>query len=75
MRSSDSGAGLTLRADFFGPGHEEVAGILHDPRAGPAGQLRRHGPTSGSTRRGGGCLAADYLAGSGVPARLRNGRR
>ena len=24
----------TLLADFYGPGHEEVAGTLHDPRAG-----------------------------------------
>ena len=24
----------TLSADFYGPGHEEVAGTLHDPRAG-----------------------------------------
>ena len=28
-----AGAGLMLRADFYGPGHDEVAGILHDPRA------------------------------------------
>ena len=32
-----TGAGLTLRADFYGPGHEEVAGLIHDPRAGLLG--------------------------------------
>ena len=27
-------AGSTLRADFYGPRHQDVAGTLHDPRAG-----------------------------------------
>ena len=27
-------AGSTLQADFYGPGHESVAGALHDPSAG-----------------------------------------
>ena len=27
-------AGATLRADFYGPRHQDVAGTLHDPRAG-----------------------------------------
>ena len=27
-------AGSTLQADFYGPGHESVAGALHDPNAG-----------------------------------------
>ena len=27
-------AHLTLRADFYGPAHQEIAGVLHDPRAG-----------------------------------------
>ena len=26
--------GSTLQADFYGPGHENVAGVLHDPNAG-----------------------------------------
>ncbi len=26
--------GVTFQADFFGPKHEDVAGVLHDPRAG-----------------------------------------
>ena len=29
-----TGTGLTLRADFYGPGHKSVAGTLHDPSAG-----------------------------------------
>ena len=32
IRGTDSNA--TLSADFYGPEHEEVAGTLHDPRAG-----------------------------------------
>ena len=31
---SGTGTGSTLRADFYGPGHESVAGALHDPGAG-----------------------------------------
>ncbi len=29
-----TGAGSTLEADFYGPKHEDVAGVLHDPQAG-----------------------------------------
>ena len=29
-----TGAGSILQADFYGPKHEDVAGVLHDPRAG-----------------------------------------
>ena len=32
IRGTD--AHSTLTADFYGPGHEDVAGTLHDPRAG-----------------------------------------
>ena len=31
---SGTGTGSTLRADFYGPGHESVAGALHNPGAG-----------------------------------------
>ena len=34
-----TGAGLTLHADFYGPAHEEVAGVLHDPRVGLLGSF------------------------------------
>ncbi|MDE0206697.1 MAG: hypothetical protein OXP66_11800 [Candidatus Tectomicrobia bacterium] len=34
-----NGAGLTLQAEFYGPGHEEVAGLIHDPRAGLLGSF------------------------------------
>ena len=56
-----NGAGLTLRADFYGPGHEEVAGILHDPRAA---LLASFGATSDDRRsREAVVAAADYAAG------------
>lgn len=56
-----SGAGLTLRADFFGPGHEEVAGVLHDPRAGLLGSF---GATvDDRAGRADVIAAADYLSG------------
>lgn len=29
-----TGAGSTFQADFYGPNHEDVAGVLHDPQAG-----------------------------------------
>ena len=29
-----TGAGSTLQADFYGPKHDDVAGVLHDPQAG-----------------------------------------
>ena len=29
-----TGPGTTLQANFYGPKHEDVAGVLHDPRAG-----------------------------------------
>ena len=34
-----NGAGVTLRADFYGPGREEVAGLIHDARAGLLGSF------------------------------------
>ena len=56
-----TGAGLTLRADFYGPGHEEVAGILHDPRAA---LLASFGTTSDDRpSREAVVAAADYIAG------------
>ena len=29
-----TGPGVTFQADFYGPNHEDVAGVLHDPQAG-----------------------------------------
>ena len=57
-----SGPGLTLRADFYGPGHEEVAGILHDPRAA---LLASFGATT-DERRSREAIAADagHVAGT-----------
>ena len=56
-----TGAGLTFRADFYGPGHEEVGGILHDPRAA---LLASFGATSdGRLSREAVVAAADYAAG------------
>ena len=57
-----TGAGLTLRADFYGPGHKEVAGILHDPRAG---LLASFGATTDDRpSREDVITAADYVAGT-----------
>ena len=57
-----TGEGSTLRADFYGPAHEEVAGALHDPTAG---LLASFGATvdDRSTREEV-VAAAGYLAGS-----------
>ena len=56
-----TGIGSTLRADFYGPGHEEVAGVLHDPRAG---LLASFGATTDERpSREELILAADYVAG------------
>ena len=56
-----SGAGLTLRADFYGPRHEEVAGILHDPRAA---LLAAFGATTDERHsREAVATAADHMAG------------
>jgi len=56
-----AGAGLTLRADFYGPAHEEVAGILHDPRAA---LLASFGATTDERRsREAIAAAAGYVAG------------
>ena len=56
-----SGAALTLRADFYGPGHEDVAGVLHDPRAG---LLASFGATTDDRpSRQDVIAAADYVAG------------
>ena len=57
-----TGEGSTLRADFYGPAHEDVAGALHDPTAG---LLASFGATvdDRSTREEV-VAAADYLAGS-----------
>lgn len=56
-----TGEGSTLRADFYGPAHEDVAGALHDPAAG---LLASFGATMDdrSTREEV-VAAADYLAG------------
>ena len=54
----------TLLADFYGPGHEEVAGTLHDPRAG---LLASFGATyDDRPSRGDVLAAADYLFGRSV---------
>ena len=56
-----TGIGSTLRADFYGPGHEEVAGVLHDPRAG---LLASFGATTDDRpSREDVIAAADYVAG------------
>ena len=56
-----TGAGLTLQADFYGPGHEEVAGIIHDPRAGLLGSFGA--TTDDRSTREEVVAAADYLSG------------
>ena len=57
-----TGAGLTLRADFYGPGHKEVAGVLHDPRAG---LLASFGTTADDRPSREAVIAdADYMAGT-----------
>ena len=57
-----TGAGLTLEADFYGPGHAEVAGVLHDPRAG---LLASFGATTDDrASREDVIAAADYMAGT-----------
>ena len=56
-----NGAGLTLRADFYGPGHEEVAGLIHDPRAGLLGSFGA--TTDDRPTREDVIAAADYLSG------------
>ena len=57
-----TGTGLTLRADFYGPGHQEVAGILHDPQAG---LLASFGATTDDRpSREDVIAAADYMAGT-----------
>ena len=54
--------GSTLRADFYGPGHEDVAGVLHDPRAG---LLASFGTTSDDRpSREDVIAAADYVDGT-----------
>ena len=56
-----TGEGSTLRADFYGPAHEEVAGALHDPGAG---LLASFGATMDDrSSREEVVAAADYLAG------------
>ena len=68
--------GTSLRADFYGPRHEDIAGTLHDPfaglLAGSAAALDSR-PT-----REGILLAADYAAGrtyrSGATDTALNGR-
>ena len=68
-----NGAGLTLQADFYGPGHEEVAGVIHDPRAGLLGSF---GATADDrpTPRGAHCHGRLPVR-RGLPARFRNGSR
>ena len=57
-----TGTGVTLRADFYGPGHEEVAGVLHDPRAG---LLASFGATTDDRPSREDVIAdADYMAGT-----------
>lgn len=56
-----SGTDSTLRADFYGPGHEDVAGVLHDPNVG---LLASFGATTDDrSSREDVVAAADYLAG------------
>ena len=55
------GAGLTLQADFYGPGHEEVAGLVHDPRAGLLGSFGA--TTDDRLAREDVIATADYLSG------------
>ena len=64
----------TFLADFYGPAHEEVAGTLHDPRAG---LLASFGATYDDRPVRGDVLAsADYLFGRSVLARIGgSGRR
>ena len=51
----------TLSADFYGPGHEDVAGTLHDPRAG---LLASFGATHDDRPQREEVIAsADYMAG------------
>ena len=56
-----NGAGLTLQADFYGPGHEEVAGVIHDPRAGLLGSFGA--TTDDRPTREELTATADYLSG------------
>ena len=56
-----SGTDSTLQADFYGPGHEDVAGVLHDPNVG---LLASFGATTDDRpSREDVVAAADYLAG------------
>ena len=57
-----TGAGLTLQADFYGPGHEEVAGVIHDPRTGLLGSFGA--ATDDRPTREELIADADYLSGS-----------
>ena len=53
--------GATFQADFYGPKHEEVAGVLHDPRAGllaSFGATHDERPTREDV-----IASADYLVG------------
>ncbi|MDE0331888.1 MAG: hypothetical protein OXL41_08465 [Nitrospinae bacterium] len=53
--------GATFQADFYGPMHEDVAGVLHDPRAG---LLAGFGATLDERPSGEDVIAsADYLVG------------
>ena len=56
-----NGAGLTLQADFYGPGHKEVAGLIHDPRAGLLGSFGV--TTDDRSTREDVIATADYLSG------------
>ena len=57
----------TFRADFYGPQHEEVAGVLHDPRAG---LLASFGATlDDRPSREDVIASADYLAGIALQIR------
>ena len=57
-----TGAGLTLRADFFGPEHQEVAGVLLDSRAGLLGSFGA--TTDDRATREDVIAGADYMSGS-----------
>lgn len=57
-----NGVGLTLQADFYGPEHEEVAGVIHDPRVGLLGSFGA--TTDDRPAREDVIAGADYMSGS-----------
>ena len=63
-------AGATFEADFYGPKHEDVAGVLHDPRAG---LLASFGATLDERPSRDDVIAsADYLAGISIQSGSAN---